>query len=215
VPVDGFSARWTGAVSSSAGTYRFTTTSDDGVRLRVNGALVIDNWTDHAPTVNAGDATLTAGTHQVVLEFYENGGGAVARLSWALVSGPPASCPVGQFRAEYFNNRTLSGTPALVRCEATPNYTWGTGGPGAGVTNDNFSARWTGTVSLAARRYTFRTVSDDGVRLRLDGALVIDNWTLHSATTNSARRTVTAGNHTLVLEFFEATGSAVAQLSWS
>ena len=46
---DNFSVRWSGQVLAPVtGTYTFTTTSDDGVRLYVNGQLLIDNWTDHA-----------------------------------------------------------------------------------------------------------------------------------------------------------------------
>ena len=66
------------------GTYTFTTTSDDGVRLYVNGQLLVDNWTDHAATQNSGTLSLVAGQkYDIRLEFYERGGLATARLSWA------------------------------------------------------------------------------------------------------------------------------------
>ena len=84
-PSDNFSARWDGQVEAPvSGSYTFTTTSDDGVRLWVNGVQIINNWTDHAPTDNSGTITLTAGArYNLVLEFYENGGGAVSKLDWA------------------------------------------------------------------------------------------------------------------------------------
>ena len=44
----------------------------------------------------------------------------------------------------YFNNTTLSGTPALTRIEAV-DFDWGSAAPGSGVTADNFSVRWTGS----------------------------------------------------------------------
>jgi hypothetical protein len=51
IAADNFSARWTGQVQPvSTQAYTFYTVSDDGVRLWVNNQLVIDNWTDHAPT---------------------------------------------------------------------------------------------------------------------------------------------------------------------
>ena len=66
------------------GTYTFTTTSDDGVRLYVNSQLLVDNWTDHAATQNSGSLSLVAGQkYDIRLEFYERGGLATARLSWA------------------------------------------------------------------------------------------------------------------------------------
>lgn len=82
---DTFSARWSGQVKAQySETYTFYTTSDDGVRLWVNGQPVIDNWTDHAPTEDSGQVTLTGGQmHDIRMEYYENGGGAEARLSWS------------------------------------------------------------------------------------------------------------------------------------
>jgi glucose/arabinose dehydrogenase len=82
-----FSVRWTGTVRPpTSGSYTFYTTSDDGVRLYVNDQRIIDNWTDHAATENSGTITLVAGQRATIrMEMYENGGLAVARLSW---SGP-------------------------------------------------------------------------------------------------------------------------------
>ncbi len=50
---------------------------------------MIDNWTDHAPQTNSALTTLTAGAHEVVVEYYERGGGAVAEASWALETPAP------------------------------------------------------------------------------------------------------------------------------
>ncbi len=82
---DTFSARWTGQVEAPvSGQYTFITNSDDGVRLFVDRSLIIDNWTDHGPTDNSGTATLEAGKrYDIQLDYYENGGGAVARLHWS------------------------------------------------------------------------------------------------------------------------------------
>jgi hypothetical protein len=82
---DTWSARWSGQVKpANSETYTFHTTSDDGVRLWVDGKLIVDNWTDHAPTENQGTITLTAGQlYDVRMEYYERGGGAVAKLRWS------------------------------------------------------------------------------------------------------------------------------------
>ncbi len=118
----------------------------------------------------------------MVVEYYENGGGAVAEASWALETPPPppTSCQPGEFTAEYFANRDLAGTPVLTRCETEIANDWGTGSPAAQVPNDNFSARWTASEDFAAGDWRFTTRSDDGVRLFVDGAPVIDNWTDHA-----------------------------------
>lgn len=87
IGVDTFSVRWTGQIQiPTTGTYTFFTTSDDGVRLRVNGQLLVDKFIDQGPTEWSGTIALTAGQkYDVLMEYYENGGGAVARLNW---SGP-------------------------------------------------------------------------------------------------------------------------------
>jgi hypothetical protein len=55
----------------------------------VNGQTLVNNWTDHGPTVNSGTIALTAGQlYTITMEFYENAGGATAQLSW---SGPGVS----------------------------------------------------------------------------------------------------------------------------
>jgi hypothetical protein len=85
--VDNFSARWTRTVNLMEGIYRFSVTGDDGVRLYVDGQSKIDKWFPQAPTTYTADVKLSAGPHVVKLEYFENGGGAVALLSWTLVTG--------------------------------------------------------------------------------------------------------------------------------
>ena len=84
VNADGFTARWTGMIEVPASaTYTFHTQSDDGVRLWVNDVLVLENWTNHGNTLDSGDIALAAGRqYEIILEYYEDGGGAVCELSW-------------------------------------------------------------------------------------------------------------------------------------
>ncbi len=85
IGADTFSARWTGWLHAPvSGTFTFYTSSDDGVRLWVNNQLLINNWTNHGVTENSGSISLTAGKkYDIKLEFYENTGAAVIKLSWA------------------------------------------------------------------------------------------------------------------------------------
>jgi glucose/arabinose dehydrogenase len=99
VGADTFAVRWTGSVIPRfSQAYTFYTTSDDGIRVWVNGALVIDNFTDHAPIENSGQtAVLTAGVaYPIQIDFYENGGGAVAKLSWSSTSQGKEIVPQSQ-----------------------------------------------------------------------------------------------------------------------
>lgn len=83
--VDNFSARWTGSIDVSAGMYSFTVTSDDGMRVRVDNQEIINIWSDHAPWTVSEEISLSEGSHQVIVEYYERGGGATARFSWEAV----------------------------------------------------------------------------------------------------------------------------------
>jgi glucose/arabinose dehydrogenase len=216
VNADQFSVRWTASPVFTAGTYEFSVTADDGVRLYVDGEVVIDEWKDQAPTTYTASRALTAGAHEVRVEYYEAALGAVARLSWANVSGPPGGgdCPAGQFLAEYFNNMVLSGVPVLSRCEAVIDNDWGNGSPGPGVQADEFSVRWTGSPVFAAGTYQFSATADDGVRVSVDGEVVIDEWKDQAPTTYTAARSLTAGAHPVQVEYYENGLGAVARFSW-
>jgi hypothetical protein len=95
---DRWSARWSGQIKPAySETYTFYTTSDDGVRLWVDGELIIDNWTDHAPTENSGTIALTARQlYDIRMEYYENGGGAMARLWWSSARQAKQIVPQGR-----------------------------------------------------------------------------------------------------------------------
>jgi len=90
-----FSARWTGEVEAAfTETYTFFTNSDDGVRMWVDGRQLVNNWTDHSNTENRGTIDLVAGnTYHLVMEYYENGGGAVAQLRWSSPRTPKQLIP--------------------------------------------------------------------------------------------------------------------------
>ena len=207
INIDHFIARWTRTIDFAEGTYRFTTRSDDGVRVYVDGVLVINQWNDHGPTVHTGDIALTAGAHLVKVEFYENGGGAVAEMSYAPTGAPPAAT----WNAQYFSNQTLSGSPTVTRTESAIDFNWGGGSPDAAIPVDHFSARFTRTKSYATGTYQFTATADDGVRVFVDGDLVIDHWVDQPPTTYSANHFLTEGEHAVVVEYYENGGGAVVR----
>ncbi len=212
VPVDQFSARWTRYIDVTPGTYRFSATSDDGIRVWIDDVLLLDQWYDHSAETFTFERYLGEGHHLVKVEFYENGGDAVARLSWTRPGDTPP--PSGPWDAEYFNNMVLSGTPALTRQESAVAFDWGTGSPAPGTINaDHFSARWTRTVELSPGMYHFSLTVDDGARLWVNGHRLVDAWYEQAATTYTGDIHL-SGEVTIKLEYFEKGGFAVAQLSW-
>ena len=117
------------------------------------------------------------------------------------------------WRGEYYANPSLSGSPALVRTDPTIDYDWSQGAPAPGLPSDNFSVRWTRTLNLAGGTYRFTTTTDDGVRLWVNGHLLIDRWRPQSARSFSDVIYL-QGDVAVRMEYFEERGEAVARLRW-
>ena len=115
---------------------------------------------------------------------------------------------------QYFHNADFTGL-AAERSEAV-DFNWGAGAPAAGVSPDSFSVRWIGQVEAQFNEvYTFRTVSDEGVRLWVDGRQVIDAWDAHAARVDTGTIMLVAGKrHDIRLEYFDNSGSARIRLEW-
>ena len=207
---DNFSARWVGSIYFSQASYRFTATSDDGIRVWIDGSLIIDAWFDHPAQTFTADQSLSEGRHWVVVEYYEGGDEAVAQFSWQ-----PISLVDGQnWRAEYYNNSSLSGNPVLVRADSRINFNWGDSAPGLGVDNNDFSVRWTRTVDLPAGPYRFVMTVDDGGRLWVNSRFLIDAWQIQSPQTYIGDVYLPGGPIPIEMQYFNHSGGAVAQLSW-
>lgn len=126
----------------------------------------------------------------------------------------PPPCPmITSWKGEYWNNRSFSGSPSLCRNDVNLDFNWGTGGPGSGIPNDNFSARWTRTMYFNQGTYRFRLAGDDGIRLWIDGNLVIDQWKDQGHTEYPVERTLSAGNHEFKVEYYENGGDASVSLN--
>ena len=69
---------------------------------------------------------------------------------------------------------------------------------------ENFALEATGSVDLAPGEYTLRTLSDDGVRVWVDGALVIDNWKPHETALDFAP--LGGGHHDLRVQYYQGDG---------
>src|SRR5262249_44670060 len=148
-------------------------------------------------------------------EYFENTGNAVARLSWrrpsqttyavipqAQLYEPP---PTGNgLLATYFDDVGFTGN-TVHRRDATVNFSWGNGAPIAGIGPDTFSVRWTGKIqAMESGDYSFRTVSNDGVRLWVNGELIIDRWTAHPTTAHTGTISLVTGQqYDIQLEYYE------------
>jgi len=163
----------------------------------------------HARLVTHPEQLSYAAGSQVKLRVYPYTVGASGAnglyYSWSGISPP----------SDPFNAANLK----MSRMDQSINFDWSTGSPGGAVPADKFSVRWTGTIHPKySEIYTFKTVTDDGVRLSIDGVLIIDNWNDHSVSTNTCTMSFpfTAGqSHAVQMDYYENATNAVAKLCWS
>lgn len=214
VPADNFSVRWSKSQFFAAGRYRFTTLTDDGVRLFIDGRPVVDEWHNQSSTPHDAVVDLSAGQHTITMEYFDSGWDALAKLSWDSTPDQP-----GFYLAEYWNTPDAgasppmpTGPPDVSRQEIAVDHQWWQGSPDPAISPDHFVARWTRTLALTSGTYEFAVTADDGVRLIVDGNTVIDRWTDQGATTYTATVTLGTGTHTVVMEYYENAWDAFARL---
>ncbi|NDJ76719.1 MAG: SH3 domain-containing protein [Chloroflexi bacterium] len=235
VPVDGFSARWTATVNfPSSGLWTFRVSVDDGARLKIDQTMLIDEWHGSEAgytTYENSIGQLTAGNHDLTVEYYDGGGRAAIIVEWFAgsdgggdTSGGGSAPPTGtvygpglNWNGQYFNNPTLTGNPTVTRTDNDINFNWQNNAPAAGIPADNFSVRWTTTFNFpSAPQWHFKVGADDGVRLWIDSTIVVDEWhgvTQYTVYENDVFQ-LSAGNHTVKVEYYDATGLAGVQVRW-
>ncbi|MBL8792665.1 MAG: Ig-like domain-containing protein [Planctomycetia bacterium] len=213
------------------------TANDDSLHVGLDGAAVASadkvgnlttayGWTRN--TLDGVVATInvtTVGVHTINVWMREDGVVLDKLLLTTNASytptgtGPTPSArtapAVNGLTATYFDNKDFTGA-SVSRIDSTVNFNWGSGSPAAGIGADTFSARWTGKIKPRySQTYTFYTTSDDGVRLWINGQLLIDQWNDHSPTTHSGTITLQANQlYDIRLEYYENGGGAVMKLEW-
>lgn len=116
---------------------------------------------------------------------------------------------------EYYANQTLSGSP-LVRTDSKIDFSWKSASPAASIPSDHFSVRWSGEVKPQySELYTFSTITDDGVRVWVDGKLLIDSWVNQSWYERRGNIELNAGQlYDIKVEYYDSTGDSMARLMW-
>jgi hypothetical protein len=188
------------------------------------GASIYYTLDGTMPTTNS---TLYTGglivTNTVVLQAIAAAPGAVNSgiASASFVNTAEVGNGVGLV-SQYFANHTsanpFSGTPTLVQTNATINFNWGASGPTAAVGSNNFTVLWTGCVQPQYNEtYDFITMADDGVRLYVNGQLLINDWVdKTNATSDTNSITLVAQQlYNLELDYYEKTNNASVSLLWS
>ncbi len=210
LPADQFSARWTRRPFFEAGVYRFHVLVDDGARLWVDGQPLLDAWQEGSAREFVVDVALTRGEHALQLAYFERYGVARVRLWWERMAAPAFP----DWKGEYFANPNLQGPPALVRNDPIVDFRWGGDAPAAGLPQDGFSARWSRDQFFPAGLYRLQVRSDDGVRVYVDGARVIDAWYNQRGDVAHSYDLALNGGHRLTLEYYENAGGALISFWW-
>lgn len=133
-------------------------------------------------------------------------------------TGGGGSVPSGGkgFTGEYYSGKNFNNL-VFSRIDQKIDFNWGLNQPDTRLTADNFSVRWTGSITpTLSGVYNFFVTADDGVRLRVNGDLIIDQWKNQSAVEHIGSKSLTAGQSvSIVMEYYEDTQNAIAKLSWS
>ncbi len=210
LPDNRFSVRWTGSPEFKRGSYHFRVKADDGVRLWVDDILLIDSWERSDIRWEGATVALAAGAHKVKLEYMDQLGTARVYLDWERVENPEFT----DWKGRYYGNSQLKGDPVLIRNDASIDFDWGKHSPAVGVPQNDFSVRWTRTVDFAAGTYLFKAQANGGIRVAVDGDLVIDEWHPSDGSTVYEQSVDLSGSHDLAVEYFNRGKRSSAKFWW-
>jgi hypothetical protein len=124
----------------------------------------------------------------------------------------------GGLRADYYTGTEFNNL-VLTRTDTQINFAWmDPEAPDAAVGDNDFSVRWTGEVEAGyTETYTFYPKTDDGVRLWVDGRLLVDSWEtvdLYPIEHKGTIDLIADNTYSIVMEFFESSSNAIAELRW-
>lgn len=206
----------------STGAWTFYSNSDEGSQIWIDGRLVVNHDGVHPVSEASGSLSLPAGVHRITVTYFQASGAQALDIRYEGPGVPrqvipPAALfqPVPGVRYDYYEGawNSLPNFDLLTPVKS---------GDGVAFSllprlrDDNFAMRFRATLRTPlAGSYTFFTASDDGSKLFINGALVVNNDGLHSTLEKQGTITLTAGVHDLEVHYFELTGDQVLQVSYS
>lgn len=200
---------WTPAQSSGIAGYQI-----------VRNGLVVGSTTSAA--FSYSDTGLVAGTsYSYAMKSYDSAGQVSgASNTIAATTFPQTSslaCPAAAanaFTACFYNNLNLTGSPAAIRTDAQiSTWEWTASLP-AGVAPGNFSVVWQGNFNFDGGDYTFINYTSDGMRMYVDGSLVLNQWRDQSVTGFVVRQDLAPGNHLIRVEYYNRSSTGLALVYW-
>ena len=194
-PTDQFSVRWKKTMQLEPGKYRCLLRGNGGLRLYVDDYEIINRWGEQYVEMPS------------IGEFETIGGDVRLRVEYADLLGNP-SCSFDMIQTgwlgEYYANRNCEGAPAFYRFDPEINFDWGSTPPSPKLNRDEFSVRWTRLLDLPYGRYRIYTKCNDGIRLYIDGKLVLERWEDHtSPLLNYINIDFVGRTHSLMVEYYD------------
>ena len=234
IPRGVFSALWTGQIQpATTSSYTFYTDADSGTRVTINGVTVIDNFASRVPAVASGSIQLTGGQqYSILVEYVSRGTGAARmKLQWSSAAFTKTVVPTSvlypttqalpsntQLLGSYYLGNNFNKL-LMTRADPSVRFDWGTGVPDAAIPQHKpFTVRWTGEIiAPATGTYTFQTITDDGVRLWVNGVEIIKDWNVHSAQSDLGKIHLQAGQkYSIRMDYFQdGVGHTSAKLLWA
>lgn len=196
---------------------------DEDAEVYINGVLVqslsgyVTSYDDYLLDQNALDALLPNTTNVLAIHCHQTVGGQYIDAG-LFEPGPPV--PVKEngigLSGQYYNAINFTNE-ALLRLDTVIQFDWGTGSPDLSIRSDSFSVRWTGFIQPSVSGlYTFYINSDNGRKLIIDSAVVIDalinNWGIEY----SGQLFLEGGQrYPIELDYFEDLGGASVKFEWA
>ena len=226
VKLEDFSARYTTAKRIQAGEYVIRARADDGIRVYVDGKLVVDRWSNSSFTEDAVKIQISdrenvpeneRNIHWIDVEYYN--GADIGEIEFFIE--PFQTAIDNSWVAEYYPNTTLSGNPVVIGGKNSLtsikdlNFDWGNGSPNLKIPSEGFSARYTKKVRFEEGMYLFSASSDDGIRIWVDDQKIIDSWTNGQGHRGQVKLSLAEGEHTIKVEYYDASDLANISVNYN
>ncbi|OGV70303.1 MAG: hypothetical protein A2283_03430, partial [Lentisphaerae bacterium RIFOXYA12_FULL_48_11] len=178
--------RWTGQFNAPVdGEYTFYTASDDGSVLFIDGILVVNNNFFQGVVERSGTATLSAGLHDIVIAFYQGGGGYGMYANVTIPGGSKQLIPNSMLSVGNMSIGSLSGEAgsSLIMGNVHLSVSQATDQTFAGIISGNGTITKSGTATL-----TLSGNSIDG------GSIIVNAGTLFVSGSTSPSNTIAVTN---------------------
>ncbi|MBD8028604.1 glucosaminidase domain-containing protein [Ureibacillus sp. Re31] len=211
IPSDNFSAKFTKTFTLDEGIYNFRVYANDGVRIYVDGKLLINEWNnDQGLKFFAKPTYLASGSHKVEIHYKELVG--LAELRFEIDN----LLRNDRWYGMAFSNSNLTGNTALLGYQPQIpqlDFDWGWGSPASNIPKDNFSSLFQREINVEEGAYNLRVWANDGVQVYVDGKLVIDEWDNNQGLKFFGKPVyLKKGTHKILIKYKELVG--VSQLKF-